>query len=164
MVQQMCFVPDTTAMPGGAMPVSHFPADFTTFSSLRMSMRSRAKPAIVRTDFIYQLTLYFPEVATHIDESDFGILPLEVGAMTVATKNALNSFDLLAVRRYLVFIGDLFERADAELQQVIQIAYLENLFLDEKSYAHVEARYILPRCLADALKKSESHFERLAAA
>ena len=144
------------------MPVPHFPADFRTFSSLRLSIRSRAKPTLVRTDFIYQLTLYFPEVAAHIDESDFGILPLEVGAVTVATQDALNRFDLLTVRRYLVFIGDLFERADAQLQKAIQVAYLENLFLGEKSYAHVEARHLLPGCLADALKKSESHFARLA--
>jgi len=157
MVQQMRSAADTTLIPD-------FTPDFRTLSSLRLSMRNRAKPTVGRIDFVCQLTLYFPEVATFIDESDFGILPLEVGAMTVATKDALNRFDLLAVRRYLVFIGDLFERADAELQQAIQIAYLENLFLGEKSYAHVEARYMLPRCLADALKKSESHFERLAAA
>ncbi len=163
MVQQIQAVRDTTVIPGGAMLAPHFLADFRAFSSLRMSMHNRARPTIGRTDFIYQLTLYFPEVATLIDESDFGILPLEIGAMTVATRDALNRFNFHTVRRHFVFIGKLFERADTELLNGIQISYLENLLLGETSLAHAEARYLLPNSLDDALKKSESHFERLAA-
>lgn len=157
MIQPMRSAPDTTL-------IQDFTPDFRTLSSLRLALRSRSRPTAGRADFVYQLTLYFPEVAALMDEGDLGIMPLEIGAMTVATRDAVSRFDLLAVRRYLVFMGDVYERANAELQVGIQIAYLENLFIGETSYAHVEARCMLPRCLADALKKSESHFERLAAA
>lgn len=162
MVQQIQFVRDTTVIPGEVMRPTESTANFRTLSSLRMFMRIRFKPAISRSDFVRQLNSRFPEIAGLMDESDFGILLLEIGTMTVATKEAIGNFDLLTVRRHLAFIGDLYERAEAELRKAIQIAYLENLFLGETSYAHVEARCLLSDSLLDALKKSESHFGRLA--
>jgi hypothetical protein len=164
MVQQIQFVRDTTVIPGEVMRAIEPTANFSTLSSLRMSMRIRFKPAITSSDFVRQLSSQFPEIAGLMDESDFGILPLEIGAMTVATKEAIGNFDLVTVRRHLAFIGDLYERAEAELRKAIQIAYLENLFLGETAYAHVEARCLLSGSLSETLKKSESHFRRLAVA
>lgn len=163
MDQSIQFVRDTTVIPGGAMRATEFMENFRTLSSLRMSMRIRFKPTIARGDFIHQLNSYFPEIAGRMDEGDLGILSLEIGAMALATKDAILNFDLIAVRRHLAFIGDLYDRAEVELRKTIQIAYLENLFLGENSYAHVEARSLLPITLYDALQSSESHFERLAA-
>lgn len=164
MVQQIQFVRGNTVIPGEVMRATEPIADFRTLSALRMSMRIRFKPTIARSDFVHQLDSSFPEIAGRMDESDLGIFPLEIGTMTVATKEAIRNFDLIAVRRHLAFIGDLYERAEAELKKAIQIAYLENLFLGEASYAHVEARFMLSRSLCEALKKSELHFERLAIA
>ncbi|MDH2916429.1 MAG: hypothetical protein PXX77_06060 [Gallionella sp.] len=147
-------VQQTSFSMGGVKSASHFPADFGAFSSMRISSHGRA-------DFIYQLTLYFPEVAARIDESDFGILPLEIGVMTVATKDAIRRFDLYTVSRHFSFIGRLFDCADTELRNGIQIAYLENLLLGETSPAHVAARCLLPKSLKTALKQSESHFEQI---
>lgn len=148
MVQQISFPK------GDVMSASYVSVDFRVFSSMRISSHGRA-------DFIYQLTLYFPEVAARIDESDFGILPLEIGVMTVDSKEAIKRFDLYTVRRHFSFIGRLFECADIELRNGIQIAYLENLFLGETSPAHAAARCLLPKSLKVALKQSESHFEQV---
>jgi hypothetical protein len=79
----------------------------------------------------------------------------------VATREAIKRLDFYTALSHFVFIGKLFERADTELQNGIQISYLENLLLGEESLAHMEARDLLPQSLQDALMKSESHFERL---
>lgn len=155
--QQMQPTPETASKRGTACPLITHRESFKDFSSLRNMVKSDNW----RTDFVYQLTSYFPEVAALIDEGDFGILHLEVGAMTVATREAIKSLDFYTALSHFVFIGKLFERADTELQNGIQISYLENLLLGETSLAHMEARDLLPQSLKEALMKSESHFERL---
>jgi len=148
MIQQISF------SKGDLMSATHFPVDFRAYSSMRLSSHGR-------TDFIYQLTLHFPEVAARIDESDFGILPLEIGVMTVATKEAIKHFSLYTVSRHFSFIDRLFDGADTELRNGIQIAYLENLLLGETSPAHLAARCLLPESLKAALRQSESHFKQI---
>ena len=82
-------IPNTTAILGRIMPANHSLVDFKIFHSLRMSLHSRAESNIGRTEFICQLTLYFPEIAALIDEDDFGVLHLEIGALTMITKEAI---------------------------------------------------------------------------
>lgn len=133
-------------------PAPHVSGHFREFSSRRMSPQGR-------TDFIYQLMSEFPEIAARIDESDFGILPLEIGVMTLATKEAINRFGLHTVSMHFAFMGKLFDCANKELKDAIQIAYVENLLLGETSPAYAAARFLLPRYLGIALKQSESHFK-----
>src|SRR5512145_331587 len=124
-------------------PFEHL-LDFKTFASLRrMVTHQQGKPLLRRTDFMKQVTLYLPEVAERIEESDFGVAHLEVGAMKLATREAFARSDFATVRKHLLLIADLFERADAELYEAIRISYLEALFLDEVSAAHIVARSML---------------------
>lgn len=125
---------------------------FREASSMRISPQGR-------TDFIYQLMSEFPEIAARIDESDFDILPLEIGVMTLATKEAINRFSLYTVSMHFAFMDKLFACANKELKDAIQIAYVENLLFGETSPAHAAARCLLPRSLGIALKQSESHFK-----
>lgn len=141
-------------------PLEHLP-DFKTFASLRrMVAHQQNKPLIKRADFMQQVTLYLPEVAARIDESDFGIVHLEVGAMKLATKDVITRRDLGSVRKHLHLIAELFERADAELYEAIRISYLEALFLNERSAAFLEARSLLSKPMENVLRQAELALEK----
>lgn len=145
---------------GGVQPFEHL-LDFKTFASLRrMVSHQKSKPLVTRADFMKQVTLYLPEVAARIEESDFGIVHLEVGAMKLATRDAIVARDPAAVRRYLALIADLFERADAELYDAIRISFLEALFLGETSFVYTEARNMLSRTMENVLRQAETRLEK----
>lgn len=130
--------------------------DFKTFASLRrMVTRQQNKPLIGRADFMKLVALYLPEVSVHIEESDFGIVHLEIGAMKLATRNALARSDFTTVRKHLFLIADLFDRSDAELYDAIRISYLEAIFLGETSAAHIVARSMLSNPMENALRQAE---------
>jgi hypothetical protein len=138
--------------------------DFKTFMSLRrMVGHQQKKPLIGRADFVKQLTLYLPEVADRIEESDFGIVHLEVGALKLATREAITRRDFAAVSDHLSLIVDVFDRADNELYEAICISYLEALFLRETSAAHIEARRLLTRQMENVLKQSEFRWNKMRA-
>jgi hypothetical protein len=141
-------------------PFEHL-LDFKTFASLRrMVTHQQSKPLLRRTDFMKQVTLYLPEVAERIEESDFGIVHLEVGTMKLSTRDAFARSDFATVRKHLSLIADLFDRADAELYEAIRVSYLEALFLDEVSAAHIVARSMLSMPMENVLRQSESRLEK----
>jgi hypothetical protein len=141
-------------------PFEHL-LDFKTFASLRrMVTHQQSKPLLRRTDFMKQVTLYLPEVAERIEESDFGIVHLEVGAMKLATRDAFARSDFATVRKHLLLIADLFDRADTELYEAIRVSYLEALFLDDVSAAHIVARSMLSKPMENVLRQSESRLEK----
>lgn len=130
--------------------------DFKTFSSLRrMVSHQHHKPLFKRADFMKQITLYLPEVAARIEENDFGIMHLEIGAMKLVTREAFARSDFTTVSKHLQLIAELFERADTELYEAIRISYLEALFLGENSAAHSVARGMLSRTMAHVLRQAE---------
>lgn len=145
----------------GVQPHFEHLLDFKTFSSLRCIASQKSKPLVKRTDFLHLVTLYLPEVAARIEESDFGITHLEIGAMKLATLDAFVSNDFATVRKHLFLISDLFDRADAELHAAIRISYLEAIFLGETSAAHIVARGMLSTPMENALKQAELRLEKL---
>ncbi len=106
-----------------------------------------------RADFIHHVTLHLPEVSSRIEEDDFGILHLEMGAMKLATREAIRGYELHTVRRHFAFIAYLYEHADKELHDAIRVSYLESLFIGEEMPEYEHARSLLPRNLVEALKK-----------
>lgn len=152
---------DLTVADGTMQPFEHL-LDFKTFASLRrMVTHQQSKPLVKRADFMKMVTLYLPEVAARIEESDFGIVHLEVGALKLATKEAIAGRDYATVRRYLFLISDLFDRADAELYDAFCISYLEGLFLDETSTAYMEARSMLSKPMENILRHAELRQEKI---
>ncbi|MBI4808232.1 MAG: hypothetical protein HY799_04730 [Nitrosomonadales bacterium] len=136
--------------------------DFKTFSSLRrMVTHQHSKPLLKRTDFMKQVTLYLPEVAARIEESDFGIVHLEVGAMRLTTREAIIGRDFATVRRHLSLITDLFDRADGELYEAICISYLEALLVEETSPVFLEARSMLSKPMENVLRQTELRMDKL---
>ena len=152
---------DPAVSDGVIQPFEHL-LDFKTFASLRrMVSHQQSKPLVKRTDFMKQVTLYLPEVSERIEESDFGIVHLEVGAMKLATQNAIANRDFSSVRKHLLLIAEIFDRADAELYDAIRISYLEGIFLDEISSAHMEARSMLSRPMENVLRQAELRLDKL---
>jgi hypothetical protein len=152
-----------TVVDGALQPFEHL-LDFKTFASLRrMVSHQQSKPLIKRADFMKLVTLYLPEVAARIEESDFGIVHLEIGAMKLATKDAFARSDFTTVRKHLFLVADLFDRADDELYDAIRISYLEAIFLSETSAAHIVARGMLSNAMENALRQAELRLEKLLA-
>lgn len=143
----------------GMLQIQRFLSDFRMYDALRQMLSHRhVRPLMTRLDFMQQITLYLPEVSALIEESDFGILHLEIGAFKLATRQALRQSDFGRVRRHLFLVGNLFEHADAELRDALHLSYLEPLFLGETSIAHREARTLLSKPMEEALRQSELRF------
>lgn len=150
---------DSFLLSMGSEKTHDFRSSFEIFSSLRKKMQaSRPLPVTFmgRADFIHHVTLHMPEVSARIDEDDFGILHLEMGAMKLATRDAMQRYELFTVRRHFAYISHLFGHANAELYDAILVSYLEALFIGETTVAHV--RSLLPANLEEALKKAEMRY------
>ncbi len=142
-----------------------FRFNFGLFSAMRKAVQGQraSMPITVmgRADFIHHVTLHLPEVSVRIEEDDFGVLHLEMGAMKLATRDAIRRYELHTVRRHFAFIAYLFEHADKELHDAIRVSYLEQLFIGEETPDYEHARGLLPRNLAEALKKLDLRYALL---
>lgn len=135
----------------------HKPAmDFKTFCSLRrMVSHQRRQETVGSSDFMQLLALHLPEVAEHVDESDFGYIHLEVGVLKLASRSAILSRNMSDMLRHLILVRDLLGRADQTLHDALRVSYLEALFLGESGAETIAARGMLPRVMEDMLRKAE---------
>ncbi len=142
----------------GASP-HDFGGSFTVFSAVRHALHGRMASGVAtsmgRADFVHHVALHLPDVSERIAEDDFGVLHLEMGAMKLATQDAIRHHELHTVRRHFAFIAYLYEHADNALYNAILVSYLEALFMDETAPAYENARSLLPPSLAEALKRAE---------
>jgi hypothetical protein len=113
------------------------------------------------TRFAGYLAIRFPEVVAAMDEEDLGVLHLEVGALKIATRDAILRRDWTTVRDHFLFLDQILEVAEAELHDAIGISYLVNLFFNETSINFAKARTLMPRRLSIALEIMERHYEEL---
>lgn len=111
--------------------------------------------------FADRLAARFPQVAGRIDQADFGQLNLEVGALKLATRDAILKGDWPTVQSHLAFVDELLESASPDLHEAIGIYYLVNLFYGETSPDFAKARSMMPRRLGIALEIMERHYEEL---
>jgi hypothetical protein len=164
MNQQSLALP-AAAFPPGSDMAQDFRFNFNVFSALRQTLRVRSKSMPVtimtRADFMHHITLHMPEVSARIQEDDFGILHLEMGAMKLATQDAIRCYEFHTVRRHFSFISYLFEHADNELYDAILVSYMEPLFIGEFASEYLNARSLLSANLEDALKKAELRYDLL---
>ncbi len=149
------------AQEGNHPPVSK-PLDYRAFAYLRQLMCFKSlQPAAGRSRFVSALAAYFPEVAAHIDDSDLGILHLEIGELKLATRQAIAARDWDTASAHFAFMNGLLGEADASLRDAIDVSYLGNLFYGETAVNYAKARCLLPRPLAEALYRVEQHYEHL---
>ncbi|MBU0690148.1 MAG: hypothetical protein KJ850_04255 [Gammaproteobacteria bacterium] len=139
--------------------------DFKTFCSLRRMVSHQRKQWVVgSSDFMQLLALHLPEVAEHVDESDFGYIHLEVGVLRIASRTAILCRDMSELLRHLILVSDLLGRADQTLHDALRVSYLEALFLGETGSETMVARGMLPKMMEDVLRKSESRMGSMRAA
>jgi hypothetical protein len=86
-----------------------------------------------------------------------------MGAMKLATRDAILNYEFYTVRRHFSFIGYLFEHADSGLRDAIRVSYLEALFIGESEPGYTRARRLLPPSLEAELVKAEQHYAQLRA-
>ncbi len=149
----------------GEEPLHTLRTSFKTFSLVRRRPHHHPAATITvmgRADFMHHIALHMPEVSSQIDEDDFGILHLEMGAMRLATRAAIRRYEFYTVRRHFSFISYLLEHADRDLHDAIVVSYLEGLFIDETSVEFKSVRALLPGNLKDALKKTELRYASMA--
>jgi hypothetical protein len=131
------------------------------------SFRAGNKLALVKPTpgtnchFAALLGIHFPEVAASIDEDDSGVLHLEVGVLTRATRDAIRRRDWPTVARHFAFVDSVLETADTKLHDAIGVSYLGNLFYSETSLNYAKARTLMPERLSVALEIIERHYEEL---
>jgi hypothetical protein len=135
--------------------------DYNSFSKLRKLVYLHPIPVAGYSRFAGYLAIHFPEVAANIDESDFGVLHLEVGELKLETLKAILKRDWPTVRAHFDFIDSVLESGDAELHDAVGVSYLGSLFYGETSLNFAKARTLMPKRLAVALEIIERHYEEL---
>lgn len=157
-IQSLTLPLDSFLLAMGCEKIHEHRFSFEIFDWLRNKQASHVAPVTVmgRADFIHHITLHMPEVSARIDEDDFGILHLEMGAMKLATLDAIKRYELFTVRRHFMFISHLFEHANSELYDAILVSYVEGLFIGKDANAHI--RSLLPANLGELLKKAEHRY------
>lgn len=146
---------------GGESGIPKFRLNYKSFNRLYRSFCLKSQPINGHSRFASHLALYLPEVAERIDYDDFGILHLEVGALKLATRDAIAQGDWYTVGKYFAFVADAMEDAGTELLDALRVSYLANLFYGESSINYAKARSLLPELLSMALVQAERHYEDL---
>ena len=111
--------------------------------------------------FIALLTDRFPEVAASIDECSQGLLHPEMGTLARATQAAIEERDKATVVRHFQFIDEVFRDAAPDVENAVNVSYLENLRFDSAAAASMKARELLPPRLRQALTELEEYLGRL---
>jgi hypothetical protein len=145
-----------------AAGMPRFQLDFCSFRDMSKILCVEPSPFAGRSRFACYLAVYFPEIATRIDEEDFGVLHLEVGVLKLASRDAIAAGEWEALAAHFAFVSALFEHCGEELRQALGISYLGNLFYGEGSRNHARGRTLLPRALAHVLEQVERHYEDMA--
>ncbi len=138
-----------------------FPLEFNPFHEMYRLVCRKSLAVAGHSSFVSHLALCFPETVALIEEMDFGVLHLEVGALKLESRNAIARRQWDVVRKHFAFASEVMEHADPELRDAIRVSYLGNLFYCEVSLNFAKARCMLPRNLAIALDAIERHYESL---
>lgn len=111
--------------------------------------------------FIALLKVRFPEVAASIDDCSKGILHCEMGTFAQATQTAIDSKDVDAVRDYFKFADEILANATQDVENAINVSYLENLRFEGPKAKGIKARQLLPPRLEKALIELEAYLAKL---
>jgi hypothetical protein len=116
---------------------------------------------IDRERFIVLLTERFPNVAADIDDCSQGLLHLEMATLARATQRAIDAQDKETVRRHFGFVDELFRDAAPDVENAVNVSYLENLRFEGQKAAATNARELLPPRLQRALVDLEAYLAKI---
>ena len=116
---------------------------------------------IDRERFIALLNEQFPEVAAKIDDISEGLLHLEMATFSRETQAAIDAQDNETVKRHFRFIDEAFRDAAPDVENAVNVSYLENLRFDGRKAGLTQARGLLPPRLHQALVDLEEYLAKL---
>ncbi len=97
--------------------------------------------------FLELLTDEFPEVPQSFDEYRKGLLHCEMGAFARMTEEAMDQGRLWQVEKYFRFIERMRENATPEVENAIDVSYIEFLAFSEMSEIRREAMKRMPKAI-----------------
>jgi len=100
---------------------------------------------IDRDRFVALLAERFPNVAAAINDCSQGLLHLEMATLARATQAAIDDQDHDTVRRHFHFIDEIFQQAASDVENAVNVSYLENLRFGGCKAAPTKARELLKR-------------------
>jgi hypothetical protein len=111
--------------------------------------------------FISLLTERFPEVAAAIDDFSQGLLHLEMATLARATQAAIDNQDTTTVVRHFQFIDEVYQIAATDVENAVNVSYLENLQFGGKKASPSRPRALLTPRLRQALAELENYLARI---
>src|SRR5262245_3078988 len=114
-----------------------------------------------RKHFIRTLNGRFPEVAARIDKYTRGLLHCEMGHFAAATQEALDRGDEPVVRAHFAYAEELMRHAGPELENALQVSYVEYIDFDKQYPNSLRPRSLLPPLLRQSLADLEEHLRRI---
>lgn len=107
---------------------------------------------IDRSRFLEMLSERFPEVVATFNEIDDGLIHLEVSAFLRCAETAMDKGRLWNVERYFRFVDEILPLADSDLQNAIEVSFIEDFALGEFTDArHVAVRERVPKTLRNSI-------------
>jgi hypothetical protein len=116
---------------------------------------------IDRERFVALLNDRFPEVAAKIDDVAEGLLHLEMGTFARATQAAIDAQDRETVKQHFRFVDEVFRNAAPDIENAVNVSYLENLRFEGGEAGSTRARELLPQRLHQALVELEDYLSKL---
>ena len=102
--------------------------------------------------FIEMLTAQFPEVPASFGECRIGLLHCEMGAFASLTEEAMDRGNLWQVEKYFRFVEELRTHASPEVENAIDVSYLEFLAFSEYSEKrHQAIKERMPKAIREIL-------------
>jgi hypothetical protein len=111
--------------------------------------------------FIALLTDRFPEVAAAIDDCSQGLLHLEMATLARATQAAIDNQDNVTVFRHFQFVDEVFRDAAPDVENAVNVSYLEHLRFEGRKAAPTKARELLTPRLRQALIELDEYLARI---
>lgn len=116
-------------------------------SKAKQQRSSRSPKAIDHTLFLQMMIDAFPEVPQAFDECSKGLLHCEMGTFARLTEEAMDEGRFWRVREYFTFLERVRERATPEVENAIDVSYLEYLAFSEVTENRLRALKQMPRTL-----------------
>jgi hypothetical protein len=111
--------------------------------------------------FIAMLTEQFPEVAADMDECSAGLLHPEMGTLARAAQAAISAEDVPLVRKHFQFIDEVYRRSTPEVENAVNVSYLESIGFDGRHANRIKARELLSPQLQTALRELEEYLAQI---
>lgn len=121
-----------------------------------MEPRSDVPSLIDHATFMVMLSEQFPEVVADIDESSRGLLHCEMGSFAGMTEKAIDREEFGRAHQYFQFIDEVRKKAHPEVENAIDVSYIEYLAFSEVTERRRQALKSMPLAMREILLEIDS--------